>query len=59
MFNKFFRNKVEKLRRKTDQTPVINPADQLKKWLFTRSLPLFELKEIDKKKFRMFMKKMV
>ena len=60
LFNNFFRRKVEKLRMKTNQPPEIPQAERLRQWISTRSesLPYFQLKEIDKKTFRMIMKKM-
>ena len=60
MFNNFFREKVEKLRMKTDQPPKIQPVERLRCWLAKRSTapPEFKLKEIDKNTFRMIMKKM-
>ena len=60
MFNQFFRRKVQLLRNKTNQPPKTPPTARLRQWLETRGQPPppFSLKEIDKKTFRMIMKKM-
>ena len=59
MFNNFFREKVEKLREKTDQEPNSPPKERLKTWLEKEGIhpPPFQLNEIDKKTFRGIMKK--
>ena len=59
LFNKFFKNKVDVLRQKTDRTPVVSPAARLKNWLSKRSNPLppFKIKEINLNQFRKIMKK--
>ena len=60
MFNQFFKQKVDKLRDKTNQPPKVQPVERLKQWLATRSSPPppFQLKEIDKTFFRKIVKKM-
>ena len=47
-FNEVFLDKVEKIRRKTNQNPKIDPALRLRTWLSKRAEPLqeFSLKEI-------------
>ena len=59
IFNNFFREKVQKLRAKTDQIPKSPPKERLKTWLEKEGIdpPPFQLKEIDKKTFRGIMKK--
>ena len=60
MFNKFFRNKVKKLRAKTNKPPSVPPTARLQQWLNTRGQPppQFSLRKIDKKTLRMILKKM-
>ena len=60
IFNQFFRRKVKLLRNKTSQPPRIPPTMRLRKWLEKRQQPPppFTLREIDKKTFRLIMKKM-
>ena len=60
LFNKYFRRKVETLRAKTNNPPVIPPSERLRKWLQTRDQPPppFALKEIDRKTFRFIMSRM-
>ena len=60
MFNKFFRNKVKKLRAKTNKPPSVPPTVRLQQWLNTRGQPppQFSLRKIDKKTLRMILKKM-
>ena len=59
MFNNFFRDKVQKLRAKTNQPPKIPPKERLKSWLNKEGIkpPPFKLKEISKATFRGIMKK--
>ena len=59
MFNAFFKKKVEILRRKTDQPPVIPPVSRLREWLSRRSTPPppFKIKEINLTELRRIMKK--
>ena len=60
MFNKFFRDKVKKLRAKTNKPPSVPPTARLQQWLNTRGQPppQFSLRKIDKKTLRMILKKM-
>ena len=60
MFNQFFRRKVKLLRNKTNQPPKTPPTERLRQWLVRRRQPPppFTLREIDKKTFRIIMKKM-
>ena len=59
LFNGFFHEKVQKLRKTTEQPPQINPLTRLNNWLEKRDnpVPKFSLKLIDRKMFRMIMKK--
>ena len=59
MFNEYFNSKVEKLREKTDQPPVVPPVERLRRWLSQRSSPppAFQLKEINVEQFRRILKK--
>ena len=60
LFNKFFRNKVRKLRAKSNHQPTVQPTERLRSWLGSRSQPPphFTLKEIDVKTLRVIMKRM-
>ena len=60
LFNKYFKEKVDVLRKKTDQPPLISPAARLQEWLSKRSEPPppFKLKEINTVEFRRILKKM-
>ena len=60
LFNKYFKEKVDVLRKKTDQPPLISPAARLQEWLSKRSEPPppFKLKEINAVEFRRILKKM-
>ena len=60
LFNKFFRNKVKKLRAKSNSQPTIQPTERLQSWLGSRAQPPppFTLREIDVKTLRMIMKRM-
>ena len=60
IFNKFFVEKVRKLRARTDHPPKIEPKERLEKWLTDKGidLPPFQFKQIDRKTFRGIMKKM-
>ena len=60
MFNNYFRTKIQLLREKTNQPPVIPPSERLRKWLVQRGdpPPPFKLKTINKVMFRKIMKKM-
>ena len=51
LFNKFFRNKIKKLREKSSHQPTLHPTQRLRNWLGSRSQPPppFSLKEIDKR----------
>ena len=59
-FNDIFKEKVAKLRRKTDAEPKIDPVIRLENWLSqrTEAIPEFELKQIDMRKLRKLMKKL-
>ena len=59
LFNSFFKKKVDTLRQKTNQPPLVPPVSRLQKWLSTRSSPPppFQLKEIDCLQFRRILKK--
>ena len=58
-FNKIFKNKVEKLREKTDIEPKVDPVERLEKMLDDRQepVPAFQLKTINIQKLRKIMKK--
>ena len=60
MFNNFFKNKVDKLREKTNLPPTIPPTRRLANWLATRDNPPppFHLKEISLLQLRKILKKM-
>ena len=55
LFNNFFKEKVQKLRLKTDLEPSIPPTERLMNWLNSREQPPppFFLKEIDTRMLRM------
>ena len=50
LFNEYFKAKVDQLRQKTNQPPLVPPASRLRKWLSNRSSPPppLQLTEIDK-----------
>ena len=60
IFNKYFINKVSKLRNSSRVVPNINPVSRLRSWLATREdiLPDFSLRKIDKKGLRRAIKKL-
>ena len=60
IFNNFFRNKVEKLRNKTNKPSSILPTDRLKNWLKKRPEPppSFKIKKVDKVILRKAIKRM-
>ena len=60
IFNNFFRNKVEKLRNKTNKPPSILPTERLKNWLKKRlePPPSFKIKKVDKVILRKAIKRM-
>ena len=60
MFNKYFKRKVEGLRQKTNQLPLIPPVTRLEDWLSKRNSPPppFHLREIDSSMLRKILKRM-
>ena len=58
--NNFFKQKVDLLRQKTNQPPVIPPSSRLEKWLNKRNSPIppFKLKEIEFVQLRKIMKRL-
>ena len=60
IFNLYFKDKVDKLREKTNKPPSIPPTERLQHWLEQRSTPPppFHLKEINTQQFRKILKKM-
>ena len=60
LFNKFFKKKVDTLRQKSNQLPLISPVSRLQNWLSKRSIPppLFKLKEISSAQLRKILKKL-
>ena len=60
IFNKFFRDKIKKLRAKSNNHPSCPPTERLQKWLDSRDQPPppFSLKEIDRSTLRIIMKRM-
>ena len=60
LFNHYFREKIQLLREKTNQPPVVPPTERLRKWLVKRDEPPppFQIKPINKTDFRKIMKKM-
>ena len=59
-FNKFFINKITKLRRKSRTIPKEDPVLRLKRWLLKRPEPPppFELKEVNHASLRRSLKRM-
>ena len=58
-FSHIFKDKVRKLREKTNTEPKVDPVERLESWLSTREepIPAFEIKPIDKNKLHQMMKK--